>query len=482
MNKSTRLVSASLSLLICLFVISGCTANAVTQKSTDENPYIKIDDTVFLGNYEQDNNSENGPEKIKWRVIAIEDTKALLISEKCLDCRQFNAEVTTITWEKCSLRSWLNDTFLKTAFSSEEQTAIILATIENQYNLQYSTYGGNDTQDKVFLLSHSEALKYFADDSARLATVTEYAKEKEGVNIIYGNEKYSSMWWLRSPGGNSDTAEYVSCSGFVNSSGCLVSSSGENGMAIRPALYIDLTSDVFAGMIASGINVNSEIYGDMKYLEQTTSLEDMKNISDLDEWAKLSPVDRAAYFILTNDISVEGFPIESINQYTEEHSFDESIALFGVGNIGVILYDASLHKGLEAAKLASAKYYYSVLPSGEIESTYEAWVEQMKNGKGNGDSTGYQYINSGISRQTGKDALTGKNIIFTNISIERVVTQVVSYSDGTATGTLGEIIDPEYTVQLIEVPIRLENGSEVIFFMIGNEIDGEASPDTNYPY
>ena len=45
---------------------------------------LAVGDTVILGSYDLDNNPENGNEDITWSVLAIENGKALIISDLCL--------------------------------------------------------------------------------------------------------------------------------------------------------------------------------------------------------------------------------------------------------------------------------------------------------------------------------------------------------------------------------------------------------------
>lgn len=467
MNKIVRYISVSILSCIYLVAFSGC-SETEKLKTTTYKSIISVGDTISMGKYEQDNDLGNGAEDIKWRVLAIEDTKALLISECSLDALPYNTKETPVTWEECSLRLWLNDTFLNTAFSSEEQSAIILAKIENDSNSRYYTYSGDPTEDRVFLLSESEASEYFSQATDRISPLTEFIASKDGF-MRYSN---GNSWWLRSPGDITFTAETVAGNGQIDVEGESVDYSD---VTVRPALYLDLTSNIFTNTIASNVNINSQIYEGVTYLEQTTSLEDMKSITDLDEWVKLSAVDRAAYFLLTNEISCQGYPIDSINLYTNENTFNKSIGLFGVGAPWDVFEAASYKTGLESKKLASAMYYYTVLPSGDLNENYESLIKELKVIDGHGTKNNFEYVNNGTPRQTGRDALNGNKIIFTNVSIQKVVTE-------TQDNNLGEVIVPEYTVQLIEVPIRLENGMEVMFYMIGDQVDGEASPDADYPY
>ncbi len=192
---------------------------------------------ITFGTYEQDNNTFNGKEKIEWLVLKVDGDKALVISKYALDCQQYNkSDDTRVTWETCSLRKWLNGTFLSAAFSSEEQSSIISSTVTADMNPYYSTSPGNNTTDKVFLLSITEANKYFSSDSARQCSGTAYAKAQGAkTNTINDN----CWWWLRSPGDRSSRAAFVLSDGSVDNNGRLFDLSYG---PVRPALWINLGS------------------------------------------------------------------------------------------------------------------------------------------------------------------------------------------------------------------------------------------------
>lgn len=195
----------------------------------------KTGDYVFFGAYEQDNNNSNGKEAIEWLVLDIKDGKTLLISKYALDSKQYNTSSTDVTWESCTLRKWLNSDFLNAAFSADERTMIPTVTVSADKNPEYSTSPGNETQDQVFLLSITEANKYFTSDSARVCKPTAYAL----VNGPYESDSGNCWWWLRSPGGLQYRAAHVDHYGGVNESGSYVIYSN---VAVRPALWINLDS------------------------------------------------------------------------------------------------------------------------------------------------------------------------------------------------------------------------------------------------
>ena len=188
--------------------------------------------TVTFGNYEQDNNTSNGPEPIEWIVLDVQGNRSLLVSKYGLDAKPYNnTKYENTTWEQCTLRTWLNGEFLKTAFSEAEQGAILTTAVDNskaQGYSGYSTNGGNNTQDKIFLLSYAEAWKYFGSDAARQCKPTAYAVAQRAYQSS-GN----CWWWLRSPGDYQDAAADVSPGG---SRDFYVNFSNE---AVRPALWVN---------------------------------------------------------------------------------------------------------------------------------------------------------------------------------------------------------------------------------------------------
>ena len=194
----------------------------------------KPGDTVFLGTYEQDNNTSNGKEDIAWLVLEVKDGKALVVSKYALDCKQYNTSSTDVTWETCTLRKWLNNDFINAAFSSYEKAMIPTVTVSADKNPDYSANPGNATQDQVFLLSITEANKYFNSTGARQCEPTDYAVANGSWESDSGN---FCWWWLRSPGITQDSATYVYSGGDVIEPGNAVDIGTS---AVRPAMWISI--------------------------------------------------------------------------------------------------------------------------------------------------------------------------------------------------------------------------------------------------
>lgn len=191
-------------------------------------------DTVLFGEYEQDNNTSNGKEGVEWLVLEVKDGKALVVSKYALDCKQYNTSNTDVTWETCTLRKWLNNDFINAAFSSYEKAMIPTVTVSADENPDYSANPGNATQDQVFLLSITEANKYFNSAGARQCEPTDYAVANGSRESHSGN---LCWWWLRSPGNTQDSAAYVYSSGDVYESGSDVDIGTS---AVRPAMWISI--------------------------------------------------------------------------------------------------------------------------------------------------------------------------------------------------------------------------------------------------
>ncbi len=204
------------------------------QKFKDQLKNIKVGSYVNLGAYEQDNNTSNGKEDVEWLVLEIKDGKALAISKYALDCKQYNTSYTDVTWETCTLRKWLNNDFINAAFSADEKAMIPTVTVSADKNPYYSTNPGNTTQDQVFLLSITEADKYFVFNNARQCKPTDYAV----ANGAWESDSGNCWWWLRSPAFNQKSAAYVVSNGYVVEVGHAVDLSDH---AVRPALWIDLS-------------------------------------------------------------------------------------------------------------------------------------------------------------------------------------------------------------------------------------------------
>lgn len=178
--------------------------------------------------------------KHDWIVLDKQDGKSLIITEKVVEKRSYHNAESEITWEECSLRSYLNSDFYN-SFNEADRLRTIETANENQNNQWDGTNGGNVTKDKIFLLSIDEVVKYFGD-SGKLQT-KQFGPKGEAwwFNDQYNIDraaKYGSQhawWWLRSPGYINSRAAYIRASGDVHLHG--EGFKGNDG-GVRPALWL----------------------------------------------------------------------------------------------------------------------------------------------------------------------------------------------------------------------------------------------------
>lgn len=198
-----------------------------TQQATVQ----KEEKYITFGSYEQDNNIYNGKEPIEWLVLEEKDGKALVISKYILDNQCFfTREMSGLTWDESAIRVWMNDDFYNSAFSESEQSRILETTVKAKENpdifILFRQPPGEDTRDKLFLLSIDEADYYFSTQEERVCQATEYVK-RDGLKRI--------EWGLRTPG------EYSGDMTFVYDSGQIGWGSGYlRAVGVRPVMWITL--------------------------------------------------------------------------------------------------------------------------------------------------------------------------------------------------------------------------------------------------
>lgn len=152
--------------------------------------------TMYFGKFPQKTGGAY-PQSIEWLVLEENEQEMLLLSRFCLDARKF-CDIQTMknwydtTWEKSSLREWLNGEFFQQAFDEKEKKRILTTTI-----VTTQEFTGNDTKNKVFLLDKQAVLNYFPTEEERKAYPTPYAIGK-GASIQMDDYGVVSWWILPS--------------------------------------------------------------------------------------------------------------------------------------------------------------------------------------------------------------------------------------------------------------------------------------------
>lgn len=222
-----------------------CSICGTTEGAAKKGPVVNVNDIVTFGSYEQDGLRKNGAEPIEWIVLDVQGNQALLLSRYALDSRPYNDAYGPVTWENCSLRHWLNSTFLDTAFTEDEKKNIVITELDNgrsEGNNEWHIAGGNNTEDSVFLLSYADTDRYFDSAYDRMCMPTNYAiSNGANVRVHDDNITESGWWWLRSPG----EVEYHAA--FVNFDGTRYSNAvGNEYLSVRPALWVKIGANQFS--------------------------------------------------------------------------------------------------------------------------------------------------------------------------------------------------------------------------------------------
>ena len=192
---------------------------------------VAVNDHVFFGHYEQDNDLTNGAEAIEWRVLKVENGEALLISQYALDSQPYNEKYAVALWSKCTLRTWLNTAFYDAAFNDTEKQSIVTKKLENWKDV--------NTQDTVSLLDNDEAKTLFENHADRMTVPTAYAIAQGA----WQSQKYgpgNAQWWLRSHSWEEKhRGAYVAGSGGVMTCGGNSMGRVDNTrLSVRPAIYV----------------------------------------------------------------------------------------------------------------------------------------------------------------------------------------------------------------------------------------------------
>lgn len=197
---------------------------------------ISVGEYIEFGSYTQGSGGEVLP--LEWVVLDKQDSRVLVISRYLVDFMPYGS----LSWEESSVRKWLNNDFLNSAFTASEAAKITDSVIPNNDNEVAAIYGGCNTSDRVFLLNDEEVVHYLSDYYVRQTDYTKWAKQRLEKSIdatMAFDTAYSdsdgSAWWIRGAG----RLYRVCC---VNITGSINNNMmyGEEYVGVRPAMWIDL--------------------------------------------------------------------------------------------------------------------------------------------------------------------------------------------------------------------------------------------------
>lgn len=239
----------------------------------------EIGDLVCMGQYDTDPDNDK-LEPLYWRVLDKDGDSVLLLSDQLIDSFSYNYNpdkevLTDLSWENCSLREFLNlpEGFLS-MFSQDEIARMQTTYLENkaaneelmrqwgsfqdQGEKSYSDLATQDrpddpdTEDKVFLLSYQEVLKYFGEPTEDFTGEDDYPFSVMKVNPAwiatvtdavtagyYDNQSRGGAWMTRTlcnSHSEEDMVVYISSTGQVFDYYTYVP------LFIRPAVWVSTTA------------------------------------------------------------------------------------------------------------------------------------------------------------------------------------------------------------------------------------------------
>lgn len=223
---------------------------------------LSVGDEIIFGQYKQ-GIDEQKLTPIEWIVLAKNKNRLTLLSKKVLELMPFHDKYEGAYWPNSSLRKWLNGDFFKTAFSKDEQKAIVSSTHANYVFDNELREKKQNSEDKVFLLNVIDAMEYFTDEktSRKVFDFNLDAYEVKNNNSAFTKNFYCTvitpyanrdhMFYNMSPIGDGVTATWWLCdtyadkgfasyTGFVGSGFRVNSERVMENHGVRPAIIIDI--------------------------------------------------------------------------------------------------------------------------------------------------------------------------------------------------------------------------------------------------
>ncbi len=214
-------------------------SSSTSNSRQDDNGYYTS--TVYWFKYEP----------ISWTILSEINDTALIFCDMVIDSQEYYPSTSSHTvngttiyannYEYSTIRKWLNETFLNTAFDELQKGIILTTTVDNsEESMEYdSLYACDNTEDKIFVLSVQEATNSeygFTSDETRIKNATDYAK----IQGVYVDTSYGGAdWWMRSPNPWDDyIVRAVRFGGSTQADFASVGACASNGVV--PALWIQL--------------------------------------------------------------------------------------------------------------------------------------------------------------------------------------------------------------------------------------------------
>lgn len=146
--------------------------------------------SIWFGSYFQEDRAHKIP--VEWQVLEVTEGIALLVACKGMvvsgycDAQREEADPGDRDWAHSLARKVCNQEFYEQAFSEEEKECLVTRMIDG-------------VRDPVFLLSESEATRFFPDKEQRRCEPTLYAQKQGAAKGLFAYASYTA-WWLLTEG------------------------------------------------------------------------------------------------------------------------------------------------------------------------------------------------------------------------------------------------------------------------------------------
>ncbi|MCR5767208.1 MAG: fibronectin type III domain-containing protein [Lachnospiraceae bacterium] len=254
---------------------------------------------------------------MEWQILeySADGKKALVLSRYVIGHLAYDDEWREVTWETCSARKWLNETFFEKAFSEDEQKLIESTKLKNSDNPETGTKGGNDTEDRIFYLSLEEATKYFPTPEGIGFSVYKY--------LCTSIDGQVCSWYLRTPGYSQEAVSSYEGTGCPNAYGF---GTGQQEFCVRPAFWITLTPEIIENnnlSLSKGKKAESELsIEDLCFTFGSWAIPSMDRNKNPIQWQLLDYDKKNGKILLLSRYSVDNTSFDESNIGSHEQNLD----------------------------------------------------------------------------------------------------------------------------------------------------------------
>ncbi|MBQ3586972.1 MAG: hypothetical protein II977_00245, partial [Oscillospiraceae bacterium] len=336
----------------------------------------------------------------KWLVLDVdtENSKALLIMDGYIDTMYMFADDEVHTWENSQVREYLNfQPNLDVMFTPREQEFILKTAVSNPANPKTGVSSGNDTTDRLFLLSTEEMEKYFENPQDRVVYDAEGSPVGQYLRTAGGEESYFAMIIQD----NSGEIDYNGSYGY------------SGAYAIRPAMWVDVsdaqvpaqspetdkphpqnvqlgTLQIFDKSAITALRIESDNGGSLNDRQRATT--GIYSIFEHDEWIQFYPVGDAEeidIYYLAHDEKADYSKVEAEWVYKNgvffTRLYNQKNESFPDGYWGASYFDQDMKTGYfdlvftSGGKIVAAMTI-QVFEEGELSSLTREELVQLNDG------------------------------------------------------------------------------------------------------